>query len=185
MDDSDSYPVCTDGCEIELSARDKTWETFVGFNTINVLIFAPYITVIVAPLIVMKYSALAVVDPKKKSIAPIGSKLTDVVNAAMGFGALVIFGKVLYSVSQSAATSEESISGLMISTSFIVAVMIWFIYPTIWLANAKFAKSHPKLVRNLDSRITRKSNLNVHRLEHNREGLNISSASSQALRETP
>jgi hypothetical protein len=176
VDDPDAYPVCTDGCVDELSAQERVLQTFFSLETMYVFLFSPYITAIAAPLIVMKYSALAVVDKKKKSISPIGEKLTVVTNAAMGFGALVIFGKTLYSITEYAATDnnfDNTSLGLMKSTITILVGLIYLFYPAIWVANAKFAKFHPELVRELDRKITEKSGLKVHSLEHTSEGFTI------------
>ena len=58
-----------------------------------VLMFAPFITCIMAPLFAIKDSSLSVVDRETKSITPIGGKLLDKTNAATGFGAIVVGGK--------------------------------------------------------------------------------------------
>ena len=176
VDDPDAYPVCTDGCVDELSARDKVLQTFFSLEVLLICMLSPYLTAIAAPLIVMKYSALAVVDKKKKSISPIGEKLSVITNAAMGFGAVVVFAKTLYGITQYTATNQNfdnTSLGMIKSTLTMLVVMIWLFYPAIWMANAKFAKFHPGLVRDLDRKITVKSDLKVHSLEHTSEGFTI------------
>jgi hypothetical protein len=177
LEDPELYPICTDGCSSELAAVDKIQETFFSLNAVMLYVFAPFITAITAPLMVMRHSSLSIVNKKTKSITPIGAKLTDITNAAMGFGSLVIFAKTAYSIAQTAATADESAAFLMYMATGITIAMIWLFYPTIWLASAKFAKVHPKLVRDLDARVTLKSGLKTHYLESTDGGLTISPTS--------
>ena len=181
VDDFDtSYPVCTDGCSSELSAAEKISSTFVSRETIILFFFIPYVTAIIAPLMVLKYSSLAIVDKKTKLIIPIGKKLTDITNAVMGFSALLIFGKAVQKISQNAATSEETVAFLMYMSTGMVFSFIWLFYPTIWMASAKFAKIHPQLVRELDASITLKSGIKSHYRECTDEGLTILPTSTKS-----
>jgi len=139
-----------------------------------VLLFAPFITVIVAPIIVLRFSSLSIVDKKTRSMSPIGQKANDLTNVGAGFGSLVLFLQTAWRISSADETATlsqqfEGIAAILILTAFLVIVF----YPLVWLPMLKFTKSLESHVMLLDTTLVEKKGIEVHELTYDNNELRI------------
>ena len=53
---------------------DRITEAYMDVRTLAVFMFAPFVTILVAPILVLRYSSLSIVDKNTRSMSPIGRK---------------------------------------------------------------------------------------------------------------
>ena len=80
-DDGSLGTPCDSDCVMENSTGfERTLQAYGDQRVMLVLLFAPFITVLTAPLLVLKFSSLSIVDKKTRSMSPIGEKANDLTN---------------------------------------------------------------------------------------------------------
>ena len=176
---NDGYADCSDGSDEDvvdpvscpgdvcvLGSFDRFSEAFMQPEVFMVLMFAPMLTCIVAPLAAIKNSSLAVVEKDSKSISPIGGKLLDMTNAATGFGALVIGGKTLWTMATAASAGIGEAIGMVTMGILLFLSMFWFFYHTIWISAVIYSSNHNTYVRRFDELITKSANVEIHQVRY-------------------
>ena len=168
-DDQSVGTLCDSECVLENSSVvERMREAFFDTRVIMILLFAPFVTVLTAPLLVLKYSSLSIVDKKTRSMSPIGEKANDLTNIAAGFGAVVLFFQTAWKISSSAAQDGEFIQGILFVLNiflFMVIVVLSF-YPLVWLPLYKFVKSFESHVFLLDNSLVDSKGIEVHQLNY-------------------
>ena len=175
-DDQSVGTPCDSDCVLENSkVIDRIYEAYGDMRVFLILLFAPFVTVLTAPLLVLKYSSLSIVDKKTRSMSPIGEKANDLTNIAAGFGAVVLFFQTAWKISSSAVQDGEVMQGvgyvcsIFLFTVFIVAAF----YPLVWLAIYKFVKSFEGHVLLLDNSLVDSKGIEVHQLNYANNELTI------------
>ena len=178
-DDGSDGVLCDSDCVLEnTSAIERILEAYSSPEIIAVLLFAPFITVLVAPLLVLQHSSLSIVDKKTRSIRPIGEKANDLTNVAAGIGALVLFVQTALRIASSAAKD----GGIFESAVFIMQILlfnllvVFLFYSLIWLPMLKFTKSFESHVLLLDNSLVESKGIEVHQLTYDNNELRITPA---------
>ena len=94
-DDGSSGIPCDSACVLEnVSAIDRINEAYMSVGTIATFMFAPFVTILVAPILILRYSSLSIVDKKTRSISPIGEKANGYTNVITGAGSVYFSSKL-------------------------------------------------------------------------------------------
>ena len=175
-DDGSEGVVCDSVCVMENSeAIDRVYEAYFSWEIILVLLFAPFITVLVAPILVLRFSSLSIVDKKTRSMVPIGQNANDLTKVTAGFGSIVIFFQTALGIA-TAATEDGNLGEAF---SFVLAILLLTVflvlmfYPLIWLPMLKFTKSFESHVLLLDNSLVKSKGIEVHQLTYDNNELRI------------
>jgi len=174
-DDSLGTP-CDSDCVMENSTGfERTLEAYGDQRVMLVLLFAPFITVLTAPLLVLKFSSLSIVDKKTRSMSPIGEKANDLTNIAAGFGAVVLFFQTAWKISSTAVQDGNILEGAAYVAGILLftVLLVYAFYPLVWLPIYKFAKSFESHVYNLDNSLVDSKGIEVHQLNYANNELTI------------
>jgi TM2 domain-containing membrane protein YozV len=173
---SQDFESCDSTCVLEnTQVPERIIEVYTDPTVIVVLLFAPLLTVLVAPILVLKFSSLSIVDKKTRSMSPIGEKANDLTNVGAGFGSLVLFFQTAWRISSSGTESGDylqmfaHISMIFFFTGF----MVLMFYPLVWLPMLKFTKSLESHVMLLDNSLVEKKGIEIHELTYENNELRI------------
>ena len=175
-DDESVGTSCDSECVMENSTvNERMQEAFFDTRVIMILLFAPFVTVLTAPLLVLKYSSLSIVDKKTRSMSPIGEKANDLTNIAAGFGAVVLFFQTAWKISSSAVQDGDLTQGifLVLYIFLFTALVVLMFYPLVWLPLYKFVKSFESHVFLLDNSLVESKGIEVHQLNYANNELTI------------
>ena len=157
------------------SALDRIMEAYTSGEIGLVLLFAPFITVLVAPILVLRFSSLSIVDKKTRSMVPIGQNANDLTKVTAGFGSIVIFFQTALGIA-TAATEDGSLGEAFFFVFMILLMTIILVlafYPLIWLPMLKFTKSFESHVLLLDNSLVKSKGIEVHQLTYDNNELRI------------
>ena len=159
----------TDACAVDRIGDSYTSEIGV------VLLFAPFITILIAPILVLRYSSLSIVDKKTRSMSPIGEKANDLTNVAAGFGSVVLFFQTAWRISSAAARNGNITEGVVFVAMILIftIILVLAFYPLIWLPMLKFTKSFESHVLLLDNSLVESKGIEVHQLTYENNELRI------------
>ena len=175
-DDGSDGVFCDSDCVIDnTDAIDRIREAYTSVEILVVLLFAPFITILVAPILVLRYSSLSIVDKKTRSMSPIGEKANDLTNVAAGFGSVVLFFQTAWRISSAAAENGNITEGLGFVATILVFtfIIVLAFYPLIWLPMLKFTKSFESHVLLLDNSLVESKGIEVHQLTYDNNELRI------------
>jgi len=175
-DDGSDGVLCDSDCVMDnTDAIDRIGEAYTSVEIIAVLLFAPFITILVAPILVLRYSSLSIVDKKTRSMSPIGEKANDLTNVAAGFGSVVLFFQTAWRISSAAAENGNITEGLGFVATILVFtfILVFAFYPLIWLPMLKFTKSFESHVLLLDNSLVESKGIEVHQLTYDNNELRI------------
>ena len=175
-DDGSDGVVCNSDCVMDnTDAIDRIGEAYTSVEIVLVLLFAPFITILVAPILVLRYSSLSIVDKKTRSMSPIGEKANDLTNVAAGFGSVVLFFQTAWRISSAAAENGNITEGLGFVATILVFtfILVFAFYPLIWLPMLKFTKSFESHVLLLDNSLVESKGIEVHQLTYDNNELRI------------
>ena len=175
-DDGSDGVLCDSDCVMDnTDANNRILEAYTSVKIIVVLLFAPFITILVAPILVLRYSSLSIVDKKTRSISPIGEKANDLTKVAAGFGAVVLFLqtaiRIIFSAAENGNIREWLGFGVMILVP--TFILLFSFYPLIWLPMLKFTKSFESHVLLLDNSLVESKGIEVHQLTYDNNELRI------------
>lgn len=172
---------CDLDCVMENSTpADRIMEAYVSTQIIGFMMLSPFFTALVAPIIVLRYSSLSIVDKKTRSMSPIGEKANDLTNVAAGMGSVVLFFQTAWRIANSAIESGNYLDGvgfvalILLTTVF----MVMTFYPLIWLPMLKFTKALEGHVLLLDNTLMQSKGIEIHELTYSDNELRISPVSS-------
>ena len=169
--------ICDSDCVMEnTDATDRIFEAYTSEEIIIILMFAPFITILVAPIIVLRYSSLSIVDKKTRSISPIGEKASDLTNVVANVGSIVLFFQTAWRISIAAAEGGDIYQGVEFVLLILayVAMIVLLFYPLIWVPMLKFAKSFESHVTLLDNSLVQSKGIEAHQLTYENNELRIS-----------
>jgi len=175
-DDGSDGVLCDSDCVMDnTDAIDRIGEAYTSVEIVVVLLFAPFITILVAPILVLRYSSLSIVDKKTRSMSPIGEKANDLTNVAAGFGSVVLFFQTAWRISSAAAENGNLTEGLGFVATILVFtfILVFAFYPLIWLPMLKFTKSFESHVLLLDNSLVESKGIEVHQLTYDNNELRI------------
>ena len=175
-DDGSDGVLCDSDCVMDnTDAIDRIGEAYTSVEIVAVLLFAPFITILVAPILVLRYSSLSIVDKKTRSMSPIGEKANDLTNVAAGFGSVVLFFQTAWRISSAAAENGNITEGLGFVAMILVFtfILVFAFYPLIWLPMLKFTKSFESHVLLLDNSLVESKGIEVHQLTYDNNELRI------------
>lgn len=175
-DDGSDGVLCDSDCVMDnTGAIDRIGEAYTSVEIVVVLLFAPFITILVAPILVLRYSSLSIVDKKTRSMSPIGEKANDLTNVAAGFGSVVLFFQTAWRISSAAAENGNLTEGLGFVAAILVFtfILVFAFYPLIWLPMLKFTKSFESHVLLLDNSLVESKGIEVHQLTYDNNELRI------------
>lgn len=175
-DDGSDGVLCDSDCVMDnTDAIDRIGEAYTSVEIVVVLLFAPFITILVAPILVLRYSSLSIVDKKTRSMSPIGEKANDLTNVAAGFGSVVLFFQTAWRISSAAAENGNITEGLGFVATILVFtfILVFAFYPLIWLPMLKFTKSFESHVLLLDNSLVESKGIEVHQLTYDNNELRI------------
>ena len=175
-DDGSDGVLCDSDCVMDnTGAIDRIGEVYTSVEILVVLLFAPFITILVAPILVLRYSSLSIVDKKTRSMSPIGEKANDLTNVAAGFGSVVLFFQTAWRISSAAAENGNLTEGLGYVAVILVFtfILVFAFYPLIWLPMLKFTKSFESHVLLLDNSLVESKGIEVHQLTYDNNELRI------------
>ena len=175
-DDESDGTFCDPDCVMtNSSAINRIMEAYTSPEIALVLLFAPFITVLVAPILVLRFSSLSIVDKKTRSMVPIGQNANDLTKVTAGFGSIVIFFQTALGIA--AAATEDGGIGEAFYFVFMILVMtvvlVLAFYPLIWLPMLKFTKSFDSHVLLLDNSLVKSKGIEVHQLTYDNNELRI------------
>ena len=175
-DDGSDGVLCDSDCVMDnTDAIDRIGEAYTSVEILVVLLFAPFITILVAPILVLRYSSLSIVDKKTRSMSPIGEKANDLTNVAAGFGSVVLFFQTAWRISSAAAENGNITEGIGFVATILVFtfILVFAFYPLIWLPMLKFTKSFESHVLLLDNSLVESKGIEVHQLTYDNNELRI------------
>ena len=175
-DDGSLGTICDSDCVMEESdTLRRVLHAYGDQKVAMVLLFAPFITVLTAPLLVLKFSSLSIVDKKTRSMSPIGEKANDLTNIAAGFGAVVLFFQTAWKISSTAVQDGDVMEGAGYVGMILLftVLLVYTFYPLVWLPIYKFAKSFESHVYNLDNSLVESKGIEVHQLNYANNELTI------------
>lgn len=175
-DDGSDGVVCDSDCVMDnTDALDRIVEAYTSVEIAVVLLFAPFITILIAPILVLRYSSLSIVDKKTRSMSPIGEKANDLTNVAAGFGSVVLFFQTAWRISSAAARNGNITEGVWFVAIILIVTIILVLafYPLIWLPMLKFTKSFESHVLILDNSLVESKGIEVHQLTYENNELRI------------
>lgn len=175
-DDGSDGVLCDSDCVLEnTSALERILEAYSSPEIIGVLLFAPFITVLVAPLLVLRHSSLSIVDKKTRSMSPIGEKANDLTNVGAGIGAFVLFLQTAWRIASSAAKDGGISEGVVFIMQILLfnLFLVFSFYSLIWLPMLKFTKSFESHVLLLDNSLVESKGIEVHQLTYDNNELRI------------
>ena len=175
-DDGSDGVLCDSDCVMDnTDSIDRIGEAYTSVEIVVVLLFAPFITILVAPILVLRYSSLSIVDKKTRSMSPIGEKANDLTNVAAGFGSVVLFFQTAWRISSAAAENGNITEGLGFVATILVFtfILVFAFYPLIWLPMLKFTKSFESHVLLLDNSLVESKGIEVHQLTYDNNELRI------------
>ena len=175
-DDGSDGTICDSTCVLENSeALDRILEAYTSVEVFSLLMFSPFITILVAPILVLRFSSLSIVDKKTRSMRPIGEKANDLTNVGAGFGAIVLFFQTAWRISSAALENNDIMQGIgyVATILAITIVMLALFYPLIWIPMLKFTKSFESHVLMLDNSLVRSKGIEVHQLQYENNELRI------------
>jgi len=176
-DDGSDGVLCDSDCVLEnTNAIERILQAYSSTEIIAVLLFAPFITVLVAPLLVLRHSSLSIVDKKTRSMSPIGEKANDLTNVGAGMGAAVLFVQTAWRIASSAAKDGgiSAEAGVFIMQILLFnLLLVFFFYSLIWLPMLKFTKSFESHVLLLDNSLVESKGIEVHQLTYDNNELRI------------
>lgn len=167
---------CDAECVLEnTEAKDRVLHAYSNYQIFTILLFSPILTMLIAPILVLRYSSLSIVDKKTRSMSPLGEKANDLTNVGAGFGALVIFFQTAWRISSSAVEAGDFVSGVkyVITILLITVLFVLFFYPLIWLPMLKFTKAFESHVILLDESLVKSKGIEVHQLTYEDNQLRI------------
>lgn len=175
-DDGSEGVACDSVCVMENSeAINRVLEAYVSEEILLVLLFAPFITVLVAPILVLRFSSLSIVDKKTRSMVPIGQNANDLTKVTAGFGSIVIFFQTALGIA-TAATENGSLGEAFYFVFMILLMTIILVsafYPLIWLPMLRFTQSFDSHVLLLDNSLVKSKGIEVHQLTYDNNELRI------------
>ncbi|MGB1589572.1 MAG: hypothetical protein ACPHDO_04475, partial [Candidatus Poseidoniaceae archaeon] len=175
-DDDSVGTTCDADCVMENSgAIDRVMEAYSSVEIILILMFSPFITLLIAPILVLRYSSLSIVDKKTRSMSPIGEKANDLTNVGAGFGALVIFFQTAWRISSAAVQDGEVTTGVGYVAMILILTLMFVLmfYPLIWFPMLKFTKAFESHVLKLDNSLVDSKGIEVHQLIYDDNQLRI------------
>ena len=187
-DDGSDGVVCDSDCVMDnTDAIDRIGEAYTSVEIVLVLLFAPFITILVAPILVLRYSSLSIVDKRTRSMSPIGEKANDLTNVAAGFGSVVLFFQTAWRISSAAAENGNITEGLGFVAMILVFtfILVFAFYPLIWLPMLKFTKSFESHVLLLDNSLVESKGIEIHQLTYDNNELRITPVHSTDQSNSP
>jgi TM2 domain-containing membrane protein YozV len=175
-DDESDGTFCDPDCVMNnSSAIDRIMEAYTSAEIALVLLFAPFITVLIAPILVLRFSSLSIVDKDTRSMVPIGQNANDLTKVTAGFGSIVIFFQTALGIA-TAATEDGNIGEAFYFVFMILlmtVILVLAFYPLIWLPMLKFTKSFDSHVLLLDNSLVKSKGIEVHQLTYDNNELRI------------
>jgi len=181
-DDESSGLPCDSACVLEnIGAIDRIQEAYLNVSTIAIFMFAPFLTILVAPILVLRYSSLSIVDKKTRSMSPIGEKASGYTNVIMGAGSIVLFFQTALNIARASTDNGDYMQSLQYIgfILFLTIFLVLFFYPLVWLPMLKFTKSFESHVRLLDDSLVKSKGIEIHNLSYEGNELRISPAEKQ------
>ena len=183
-DDGSSGIPCDSACVLEnIAASDRITEAYMDVRTLAVFTLAPFVTILVAPILVLRYSSLSIVDKKTRSMSPIGEKASGYTNVVMGAGSIVLFFQTALNIAR-ASTDDGTIMQSLQYIGFILFLTIFLVfvfYPLVWIPMLKFTKSFESHVRLLDDSLVKSKGIEIHNLTYENNELRISPAKKESV----
>jgi hypothetical protein len=157
------------------SAGERIFEAYTSDEILLLLLFAPFITVIVAPILVLRDSSLSIVDKKTRSMIPIGQKANDRTQLVAGFGSVGLFFQTAFGIATAATEGGSIIEAIYFILQILLgtAGLVFAFYPLIWLPMLKFTKSFESHVLLLDNSLVKSKGIEVHQLTYDNNELRI------------
>lgn len=175
-DDESAGTQCDSDCVMEnTNVNERVLQAYSDYRVGLVLLLAPFITILIAPILVLKYSSLSIVDKETRSMSPIGEKANDLTNIAAGFGSVVIFFQTAWKISSAAAQDGDMVEGayFVAMILFFTTLLVYFTYSLIWIPILKFAKSFESHVLLLDNSLVKSKGIEIHQLSYEENELRI------------
>ncbi len=175
-DDGSDGVLCDSDCVLaNTTALERIFEAYSSPEIIAVFLFAPFITVLVAPLLVLRHSSLSIVDKKTRSMSPIGEKANDLTNVGAGIGALVLFLQTAWRIASAAAKDGDISEGIVFIMQILLfnLFLVFTFYSLIWLPMLKFTKSFESHVLLLDNSLVESKSIEIHQLTYDNNELRI------------
>jgi TM2 domain-containing membrane protein YozV len=175
-DDGSDGVVCDSDCVLDnTTALTRVGQAYGSWEIYALLFFAPFVTILAAPLLVLKMSSLSIVDKKTRSMSPIGEKATDLTNVAAGAGSFVLFFQTAWRISSAASENGNRIEGFGIVAQILIftCILVFAFYPFVWLPMLKFTKSFESHVLLLDNSLVESRGIEVHQLTYENNELRI------------
>lgn len=183
-DDESSGTPCDSACVLEnIGAGDRIEEAYFNTSTILIFMFAPFVTIFVAPILVLRYSSLSIVDKKTRSMSPIGEKASGYTNVIMGAGSVVLFFQTALNIARASTDSGDFVQSLQYIgfILFLTLFLVLFFYPLVWLPMLKFTKSFESHVLLLDDSLVKSKGIEIHNLTYENNELRISPVKKESL----
>lgn len=172
---------CGSSCVMENStAGDRIYEAYLSEDILMFMMLSPFLTALVAPVLVLRYSSLSIVDKKTRSMSPIGEKANDLTNVAAGMGSVVLFFQTAWRIANAAVENGNIGQGIMFVGLILlttVALVLVF-YPLIWLPMLRFTKAFEGHVLHLDNTLMQSKGIEIHELTYADNELRIAPLSS-------
>ena len=172
---------CGSSCVMENStAGERIYEAYLSDDILMFMMLSPFLTALVAPVLVLRYSSLSIVDKKTRSMSPIGEKANDLTNVAAGMGSVVLFFQTAWRIANAAVENGNIGQGIMFVGLILlttVALVLVF-YPLIWLPMLRFTKAFEGHVLHLDNTLMQSKGIEIHELTYSDNELRISPVSS-------
>ena len=172
---------CDSSCVMENSTPgDRIFEAYLSEDILMFMMLSPFLTALVAPVLVLRYSSLSIVDKKTRSMSPIGEKANDLTNVAAGMGSVVLFFQTAWRIANAAVESGNIGQGIVFVGSILLTTvgLVLVFYPLIWLPMLRFTKAFEGHVLHLDNTLMQSKGIEIHELTYADNELRIAPLSS-------
>lgn len=183
-DDGSSGIPCDSACVLEnIGAVDRITEAYWDVRVLLIFMFAPFVTIFVAPILVLRYSSLSIVDKKTRSMSPIGEKASGYTNVIMGAGSVVLFFQTALNIARASTDNGDFMQSLKYIglILFLTLFLVLVFYPLVWLPMLKFTKSFESHVLLLDDSLVKSKGIEIHNLTYENNELRISPVKEESL----
>lgn len=182
-DDGSTGIPCDSTCVLEqIPTIDRIQEAYFDVRTMSIFLFAPFVTILVAPILVLRFSSLSIVDKKTRSVSPIGEKANNHTNIITGVGSIVLFLQTAINIALTSSSGNHIQSLQYIGfILFLTLFLVLLFYPLIWLPMLKFAKSFESHVLELDNSLVKSKGIEIHNLTYLNNELRIIPAQNASM----
>lgn len=154
------YPECTG------DPLDRVYERIFGGGPLMIsVMLSPMAAFLTAPLVVLRQSSISVVDKQRRSIVPIGRKAEQMLNAVLGFGALVLLSHSSWSVASAASDSFMETFSITLYIMAMTLTLLLSLFHALWFYSYLNLDRHMRHLAYFEQKLISKEVIVLHNFD--------------------